>query len=363
MKILMIPTLNAPVVFYRMEQSVNELRKLGHEVAFSYRGYDQNGGCVWERKVMQDSEALKVFDDLFAMADVAVVQPVHTRGAAAMLHMMKDRHKKPMLIEMDDDPYSVTSMNPTDVRPGSEFEMWMDDHARLSDGMITSTPYLAEKFRIEMGKTCDVVPNAINFEIYDALKKWVRPRITAGWAGGAGHRLDLRLLEGVAQGCPDVQFNIFSGHLPAPSLRGKNMKQYHMTTKIAGASISRGKRWWRTMDKYPKWLASLGLWVGMAPLIDSTFNRAKSNLRWLEYSALGIPTVASPVEPFSKSILNGKTGILANDTDDWVRAIRLLTSDEGLRKEMGKLAQDKVRAEFNVQDVAKTYESILEGYC
>ena len=363
MKILMIPTLNPPVVFYRMEQYVNELRKLGHEVAFSYRGYYQHGGCVWERKVMQDREALKVFDDLFSVADVVVAQPIHTRGAAALMHMMKERHKKPMLIEMDDDPYSVTSMNPTDVRPGSEFELWMNDHATLSDGVIASTPYLAEKFRIEMGKTCDVVPNAVNFEIYDALAKKLKAKPTAGWAGGAGHRLDLRLLEGVAQGCRDVQFNIFSGHLPAPSLRGRNVAQYHMTPKIEGTSIPRGKRSWRTMDKYPKWLASLGLWVGMAPLIDSAFNRAKSNLRWLEYSALGIPTVASPVEPFSKSILDGKTGILADDTEDWVRAIRLLTADEGLRKEMGKLAQDKVRVKFNIVDVAKKYEGILKGYC
>ena len=93
MKILMIPTLNPPVVFYRMEQFVNELRALGHEVAFSYRGYQQSGGCQWEFKVMEDKEALKVFDDLFGMADVVVAQPIHTQGAAAMMHMMKDRHK------------------------------------------------------------------------------------------------------------------------------------------------------------------------------------------------------------------------------------------------------------------------------
>ena len=65
--------------------------------------------------------------------------------------------------------------------------------------------------------------------------------------------------------------------------------------------------------------------------------------------------------PF-KCIENGKTGFLASDTDDWARCIKTLVEDKGLREEMGSLARDKVREEFNISDIAKKYESILEGY-
>ena len=59
--------------------------------------------------------------------------------------------------------------------------------------------------------------------------------------------------------------------------------------------------------EWPRWAA------GLAPLEDTPFNRAKSDLKFLEYSALGLPTVASRVTPYLGIDAHG--GVLADNSD------------------------------------------------
>ena len=61
---------------------------------------------------------------------------------------------------------------------------------------------------------------------------------------------------------------------------------------------------------YTSSVAELG--VGLVPLLDSAFNRAKSWLKGLEYAALGVPFVASPTPEYVKLAGLG-AGLLADD--------------------------------------------------
>ena len=87
MKVLFMPTLNAPVVHYRMANFVTQLRKLGHEVAFSYWNQDYIGTCQWERELKADgieTEFIKEIDELCNVAEVIVFQIIHMRAALAL---------------------------------------------------------------------------------------------------------------------------------------------------------------------------------------------------------------------------------------------------------------------------------------
>jgi glycosyltransferase involved in cell wall biosynthesis len=81
------------------------------------------------------------------------------------------------------------------------------------------------------------------------------------------------------------------------------------------------------INRYAAFAASFGFDIGIAPLVDCNFNRSKSNLRWLEYSALKIPTVATDISHFRQTVRNGEDGFLIknNDLDEWVT--RLGSSD------------------------------------
>ena len=51
------------------------------------------------------------------------------------------------------------------------------------------------------------------------------------------------------------------------------------------------------ITNYPHKLADLDLDFALAPLVDNEFNRCKSNIKWLETSAVGVPLLASRIDP------------------------------------------------------------------
>jgi glycosyltransferase involved in cell wall biosynthesis len=77
-------------------------------------------------------------------------------------------------------------------------------------------------------------------------------------------------------------------------------------------------------------VARLG--VGVAPLADTTFNEAKSWLKPLEYSAAGVPWVASPTPEYQ--LLAKACGMpTAARPKDWYCEVRRLLDDEALRED------------------------------
>ncbi|RLT40978.1 MAG: glycosyltransferase, partial [Chloroflexi bacterium] len=82
--------------------------------------------------------------------------------------------------------------------------------------------------------------------------------------------------------------------------------------------------------------------IFLAPLLDSLFNRCKSGLKFLEYSALGIPGIYSRLEPYQELVIHGENGYLATDLSEWDKFLRRLIADPGLRQRMGKAAKESV---------------------
>ena len=86
--------------------------------------------------------------------------------------------------------------------------------------------------------------------------------------------------------------------------------------------------------------------IGIYPLIDSKWVLGKSGLKALQYMAIGIPTVATDVGTSSDIIENMKDGILVNNDDDWISALKYLISNPNARKEMGNNARKKLKVLF-----------------
>lgn len=84
---------------------------------------------------------------------------------------------------------------------------------------------------------------------------------------------------------------------------------------------------------WPETLATLG--VGIAPLSNSRFNRSKSRLKVLEMASVGVPTVASPRDEYTRMHDDG-IGLLANKPGDWYRELRRLSRDARLRAELSE---------------------------
>lgn len=87
--------------------------------------------------------------------------------------------------------------------------------------------------------------------------------------------------------------------------------------------------------------------ITLSPLIDSVFNRAKSENKWSESSLVEVATVASDVGAFKDAVVNGKTGILVKNTSEaWFDGISRLVEDREKREMIAKHAREHVLKEY-----------------
>lgn len=92
-------------------------------------------------------------------------------------------------------------------------------------------------------------------------------------------------------------------------------------------------------DKLPALISEVD--INLAPLVNSIFNRAKSEIKWIEAALVKVPTVASKIGAFSDAIIDGETGLLATD-DEWFDKLEALVLSTELRQEIADAAYQDV---------------------
>jgi len=80
--------------------------------------------------------------------------------------------------------------------------------------------------------------------------------------------------------------------------------------------------------------------INIVPLVDTVFNEAKSENKWVEAALVRVPTIASNVGAFAKMMVDDDTGILCDSLDDWRDALLRLIDDEAARMRIGNAAHD-----------------------
>jgi glycosyltransferase involved in cell wall biosynthesis len=313
---------------------------------------DLNEIAPWQVDIINPLHQQKLTNMLFQAArdaDVVILQMVHTEFALATMYALRDQFPgKHILAECDDNVFDVATYNQaSDVyRPGSGLTRITIEQFKESDGLIVSTPYLKDLYS-DTQKNIWVCQNSVDVKRWASLKRTKKRGIRIGWAGGSSHSDDLQTIEPVIRNIvkryPQARFVFKSSDLPD-------------FLKIDGVECVAK---WSDVMSYPKAMASLGLDIGIAPLRDNAFNRGKSNLKWLEYSALGIPTVASNVGHFAQTVINGEDGLLADGPEEFEAHLSKLIEDRSYRTRMGRAAFHRVEQDFNVDKNIYHYRDCL----
>lgn len=104
--------------------------------------------------------------------------------------------------------------------------------------------------------------------------------------------------------------------------------------------------------------------IGIMPLPDDEWSKGKCGLKGLQYMALEIPAIMSPVGVNSEIITDGMNGFLAKTDQEWFEKLSLLIDDFKLRQTIGKEARktviDKYSKDSEKGNYIKYFNELLQ---
>ena len=102
--------------------------------------------------------------------------------------------------------------------------------------------------------------------------------------------------------------------------------------------------------------------IGLMPLENDEWSRGKCGLKLLQYMALGVPGVATPVGVNAEIIRNGENGYTADSLEEWENALALLVENIELRRRIGVTARETVVQEYSTQAWLPRLIKLYEQY-
>lgn len=100
--------------------------------------------------------------------------------------------------------------------------------------------------------------------------------------------------------------------------------------------------------------------IGIMPLPDNEWTRGKCAFKAIQYMALGIPTVSSPVGMASEIIKHNVNGLLASTSGDWFEALARLIRDADLRRRLAEEGRKTIEAYYSLGVWAPRFADLLD---
>jgi glycosyltransferase involved in cell wall biosynthesis len=341
MKILMLCSGDrAPSSRFRMYPYVVHFRHAGHQcrVANSFpQKYDwipwlgfrpsqllKRGVryCQWWRSRLQGDEIVIVEREIFDNPTFDLEKRFHSTAGK-------------LVLDLDDGVF---------LRYPEKFEQL----ARLADLIVCGNPFIQEWAASRNPRTL-LLPTCVEMARYKE-KVWSSnpDRVTQiGWIGTTGN---LQYLQ-----------------VAAPALRHLAREYLFELVVIAGSfeplealdlsGVSVRKIVWNPETE----MGHLGEFdIGLMPLhAHSEWDKYKCGLKLIQYMAIGIPAVASPVGVNSTIVTHGQNGFIASTDEEWEAYLRQLLVDDQLRRAVGVAARVTASEKYSIEANYPRYEAAL----
>jgi len=306
--------------------------------------YDHPASNCAHLRVVQHFEAdpslrLRWFDGVhgnllqeLAEADVVLVQRGFPQDQHAMAAIRESG--KPWAFEMDDLLWLDLPENNPHREYFRQLSPLLAQALRDCDAAITSSTALGIEME-RLAADVHVVPNLLDPRLWaDAPEPSENGPVVIAYAGTATHATDLVLVEDVLERIARVHGDKVAFHFLGCA-----------TPRLAALPNVRISEFAHDYAAYARTLASAGIHVALAPLEDNSFNRAKSAIKWLEYSACHCAGVYADLPPYQQDVRDGENGFLAgSDPEIWFDRIDRLVRDPELRRRLAEAAHADVLA-------------------
>lgn len=278
---------------------------------------------------------------------IVVIQQMCGKGWEQLVGMLQERGVI-VVWETDDYVHGIQHMKGEhdyyeqfDKKTLGEMERMM----KKCDAVIASTEWIAGNYS-HFNKNAYICQNGIDPARYN-LTIPSRPTINIGWAGGTGHNKVV---------------------VPWFQEAAKVMRQFDHTCFVSiGQNFAMAfEKWfgpvrsltvpWAAIEQYPGAMTLFD--IALAPGGSGGFWRGKSDLRWLEAAALGIPIIANPM--IYPEIEHGVTGLTARSPAEAGSLMKALVQDGSLRKKIGDQAKEFVLDNRTISHMAADWQGCFE---
>jgi processive 1,2-diacylglycerol beta-glucosyltransferase len=301
----------------------------------------------------------------YASADVVIVERMWKWNISlSMAEELVERIRRNnacLIYTLDDNLLDLSPEEPLQKGFTTEQLMAMRYFAREADGIIVSTEGLKERLS-RLNNKIVVVPNALDErlvkdrELSSKTANGDHGRKAIGYMGTYTHDADLMMVlqplrEVLRKHSDTWELQLIGGIADSAILQAF----YDLPIRV----LNVGKN-----GEYPdfmRWMAQTVQWdLAIAPLEDSPFTRCKSDIKFLDYSVLGIPSIYSQVTPYEKTVRHLETGYLAhNHPEAWGEAFEFLLSDDSLRQKLARQAQDFVVSTRTLEHCAHNWRHAI----
>lgn len=336
---------------YRAVQIVDELVKRGwnarlisFESDFGYRLIHSRGRTV--AKVLYVlgrvlGYSIQMFKEAMNSDIVVVQRGCMPFGPPVFEWILMRLFHKPLIFDIDDALFLnvVTRENPVI----GYFKMnpfrtsWI---VRNADAVIAGSPALKE-YALSLNRRVFWVPTTTRPHMCSRVREG--KRVVVGWVGSPATSEYLRGLKRVFERV----------------LNEREHVEFRMVGAVATDIVAHARcklvPW--ELEKADKYFCDID--IGINPLADDRFTRAKCAFKLIQYMAHGIPSIASPVGMNTLVIDHGVTGFLANNETEWERYLLLLIDNAEMRKSMGERARENMIRYYSTEIAVRAVQNVL----
>jgi GT2 family glycosyltransferase/glycosyltransferase involved in cell wall biosynthesis len=303
-------------------------------------------------EIIDGISAGDVHPERVAMSKLTVIQrdfPRDIRIYEQIINIAR-KESKPVVFDIDD----LLLMMPVE-HPERQSQHYIESLLPMlqalfeADLITTTTPFLLN-WLCDYNENVSLLPNYFDDTLWQMREPRIRENqqrpLTIGYMGSETHIPDIEFVAPVLSRLinefpNELVFNFWGAKPPAEIINFPQVKWIPAITY--------------NYDGFAKYFQTQSADIFIAPLVDNQFNRAKSPLKFFEYSALGVPGVYSKLETFEQAITHDHDGFLAYSPDEWYEQLVLLINNPDLRLRTAQNAQATIKENWLLSNHAEQW--------
>lgn len=338
----------SPSQRFRFEQYLDILNDNSFEVEFLFLLNSKDDkvfyskGNYFKKLIIVLKSAIKLLRAILKRYDIVFVQRESFFLGTVIFE--KIFSKKALLVYDFDD--SIWLSNVSEANKKLAFLKNADKTKEIisfSNMVFAGNKYLAQYAR-QFNANVKIVPTTIDTEEYKRISQPQREGVCIGWSGSI------------------TTIQHFEYAIPALKTIKAKYKDLVYFKVIGDANYKNeelginGLAW--VKDTEIEDLSEIE--IGIMPLPNDEWSKGKCGLKGLQYMALGIATLMSPVGVNSEIIKHGENGFLPKTEDEWVSQISLLIENKNLRESVAQAGRKTVVEKYSVMAWKHSYIKFLK---